>query len=151
MAANRNFAILAAIFAVAILAGVSDIAAQDKPLFSEYKGVTIGMPMADARAKLGKAKEETDAEDYWEFDNNESVRVLYGPEKKVRAISINYDAKESGTPTPLTVFGKEIAAKPDGSMHKLVTYEKAGFWLSYVRTAGDDALVIVTLQKIDRR
>jgi ABC-type microcin C transport system permease subunit YejE len=151
MAASRNFAISAAIFAFVFLAAVSDIAAQDKPLFSEYKGITIGMPMADARQKLGKAKEETDAEDYWEFEKDESVRVLYGPEKQVRAISVNYDAKESGTPTPLTVFGKEIAAKPDGSMHKLVTYDKAGFWISYVRTAGEDAMVIVTLQKIDKR
>lgn len=141
----------AAFFAFAFLAGASGIAAQDKPLFSEYKGVTIDMPMADARQKLGKAKEETDAEDYWEFDNNESVRVIYAPDKTVRAISINYDANETGTPTALTVFGKELEAKPDGSKHKLVHYNKAGFWISYVRTAGDDALVIVTLQKIDRR
>jgi hypothetical protein len=150
MAANRNFGISAAVLAVAFLVVVSDIAAQDKPLFAEYKGVTIGMPMADARQKLGKSKEETDAEDYWEFDNDESVRVLYGPDKMVRAISVNYDANEAGTPTGLSVFGKELEAKADGSKYKLVHYNKAGFWISYVRTAGDSALVIVTLQKIDR-
>lgn len=149
MAANIKLA--AAIFAFVLFAAVSDIAAQDKPLFTEYKGITLGMPMADARQKLGKAKEETNAEDYWEFENNESVRVLYGAEKQVRAISITYDANQAGTPTGMKVFGKEFEAEPDGSKHKLVTYSKAGFWLSYVRTAGDDALVIVTLQKIEKR
>lgn len=151
MAANRRLAVVAGLFSFICLAAVSNVAAQDKPLFSEYKGITIGMPMAEARQKLGKAKEETDTEDYWEFDNNESARVLYGTDKKVRAISINYDAKQAGTPTALTVFGKELEAKPDGSKHKLVEYSKAGFWISYVQTAGDDAMVIVTLQKLEKR
>lgn len=109
------------------------------------------MPMADARQKLGKAAEQTDAEDYWEFAKDESVRVLYGPDKMVRAISINYDAKEASAPTALIVFGKEVTAKPDGSMHKMVEYNKAGFWISYVRTAGENAMVIVTLQKMEKR
>jgi ABC-type microcin C transport system permease subunit YejE len=151
MAVNRTLAAAAGLFVFIFLAAVSDIAGQDKPLFAEYKGVTIGMTMADARQKLGKGKEETDTEDYWEFDNEESVRVLYSPEKIVRAISINYNANEAGAPTALSVFGKELEAKADGSKYKLVHYNKAGFWISYVRTAGENALVIVTLQKIDRR
>lgn len=149
MAANRK--LVSAFFAFVFCAAVSDISAQDKPLFSEYKGVTIGMPMVDARAKLGKAAEQTDAEDYWEFAKDESVRVLYGPDKMVRAISINYDANQAGAPTALIVFGKEVNAKPDGSMHKMVEYNKAGFWISYVRTAGENAMVIVTLQKMEKR
>lgn len=148
MAANRILA--ATFFAFAFLTAVADVSAQDKPLFAEYKGITIGMPMDDARQKLGKSAEQTDAEDYWEFDKEESVRVLYA-DKKVRAISISYSAKEASAPTGLTVFGKELTAKPDGSMHKMVEYSKAGFWISYVRTAGENALVIVTLQKLEKR
>jgi hypothetical protein len=33
----------------------------------------------------------------------------------------------------------------------MVNYSKAGFWISYVRTAGDNALVIVTMQKLEKR
>ena len=150
MVINKKSAILV-ILAIAFFAAVSDVSAQGTPLFAAYKGVTIGMPMADAREKLGKSKEKSEAEDYWEFDNDESVRVLYGPEKEVRVISINYDAKEAATPTGLAVFGKELEAKADGSKYKMVHYNDAGFWVSYVRTAGDNALVIVTLQKIDKR
>ncbi len=151
MAANRKLAVAAGFLAFLFFVTVSDVAAQDKPLFVEYKGVAIGMSMADARQKLGKAAEQTDAEDYWEFSNEESVRVLYGADKMVRAISINYDAKQALTPTALVVFGKELTAKQDGSMHKMVEYKKDGFWISYVRTAGENAMVIVTLQKMDKR
>lgn len=151
MAAIRKWAAPAGFLAVLFFVSASAASAQDKPLFSEYKGVSIGMSMADVRQKLGKAKEETDAEDYWEFDNDESVRVLYDPDKTVRAISISYSATQAGAPTGVTVFGKEVEAKPDGSKYKLVNYSKAGFWISYVRTAGDDALVIVTLQKLEKR
>jgi hypothetical protein len=151
MAIKRDLGISALVLAVAFLVTASNSAAQDAPLFAEYKGITIGMPMADVRQKLGKAEEQTDAEDYWEFDNDESVRVIYGPDKTVRAISISYNAKEAAAPTGLVVFGKEIEAKPDGSKYKMVNYSKAGFWISYVRTAGDNALVIVTMQKLEKR
>lgn len=149
MAANIKLA--AAFLALAFFVVVSDVSAQEKPLFAEYKGVAIGMAMADARQKLGKAAEQTDVEDYWEFPKDESVRVLYGSDKMVRAISINYDAGQATSPTGMTVFGKEITAKPDGSMHRMVEYKRDGFWISYVRTAGSNAMVIVTLQKMEKR
>jgi ABC-type microcin C transport system permease subunit YejE len=149
MAASIKLA--AAVFAFAFFAAVSDVSAQDKPLFVDYKGVSIGMPMADARQKLGKATEQTDAEDYWEFAKDETVRVLYGPDKMVRAISISYDASQATAPTAMSVLGSEIPAKADGSMSKMVEYKKAGFWISYVRTAGATPLVFVTLQKMEKR
>jgi hypothetical protein len=51
-------------------------------------------------------------------------------------------------PSAKDVFGSEIEAKPDGSMHKLVRFPKAGYWLSYSRTSGTDAVVTITLQKL---
>jgi len=47
------------------LAGVSvpTPGTADKTLFSEYRGVKIGMPATDVRTKLGKAKDESDAQD----------------------------------------------------------------------------------------
>jgi hypothetical protein len=46
------------------------------------------------------------------------------------------------------VFGEDIEAKADGSKSRLVRYPKAGFWVSYNRTAGDTPLVTVTIQKM---
>jgi ABC-type uncharacterized transport system, permease component len=146
-----NLKLYTAFFAFLFLASVTQATAQDKPTFAEYKGVAIGMPMSDARVKLGKAAEQTDAEDYWEFAKDESVRVLYGPDKTVRAISISYDAGQASAPTALSVLGTDVAAKPDGSISKTVEYKKAGFWISYVRTAGSGAMVFVTLQKLEKR
>ena len=67
--------------------------------------------------------------------------------KKVSAISINY-VGESGAPECQKVLGTAAEAKPDGSMHKLVRYPKAGYWVSYSRTAGDSPLITITMQKI---
>jgi hypothetical protein len=50
--------------------------------------------------------------------------------------------------TPQQVFGAEIDAKPDGSKYRLIRYPKAGYWVSYSRTAGDTPIITVTLQRI---
>jgi hypothetical protein len=123
--------------------------AQDKAVFTGYKGIMIGMPTSDVREKLGKANDQTDAEDYWEFSDTESARILYDEKKKVRAISVNYMGGES-VPTPQSILGQPVEAKPDGSIFKKVEYRKDGFWISYVKMAGEDPMVIVTVQKLDR-
>lgn len=140
----RSLIFLAAIMGFFAVAA----AAQDKPVFTAYREVAIGMPASDARTKLGKPKEESDAEDYFEFSGNESVRVLYDKNKKIRAISVTYSAKESSAPTPQAVLGVAVEARPDGGMFKMVEYPKQKFWVSHVRTGGDEPLVIVTIQKI---
>jgi hypothetical protein len=50
--------------------------------------------------------------------------------------------------TPQQVFGEDFETKPDGSKHKLVRYPKAGYWVSYSRTAGDTPIVTITIQKL---
>ena len=69
---------------------------------------------------------------------------------KVVAISIDFMGGLNDAPSPKQVLGADIEAKPDGSIYKLVRYPKAGYWVSYNRTAGDSPLVSITMQKIDQ-
>src|SRR5437899_9080270 len=64
-----------------------------KSSYNGYKGVTIGMSAADARAKLGAPKEKSDEQDYYVFSENESAQVLYESDHTVKVISINYIGK----------------------------------------------------------
>jgi hypothetical protein len=56
----------------------------------------------------------------------------------------------NGIPTCKDVLGSEAEKKDDGSVYKLVRYPKAGYWVSYSRTAGNDATVTITMQKIQK-
>jgi hypothetical protein len=134
-------------------AAVTNSAAQSKgaddPLFSEYKGVRIGMTADEARKKLGEPQDKSDEQDFYVISEKESAQVFYDKAKKTYAISINYLGGGSETPAPKGVLGSEIEAKPDGSLYKMVRYPKAGYWVSYSRTAGTDPLTTVTIQRID--
>src|SRR5262249_55144929 len=100
----------------------------------------------DARTKLGTAKDKSDAEDYYDYSDNEKCQVLYATDKTVRVISITYLGKNA--PTPMDVLGIDAEAKPDGGVNKKVEYPKSGFWISYLKTGGSDPIVIVTVQKM---
>jgi hypothetical protein len=122
---------------------------EDEPLFSEYKGVHIGMTSDEARTKLGAPQDKSDEQDFFVFNEKESAQVFYDKSHKTYAVSINYLGAGSSVPMPKAVVGSELEAKPDGSMYKMVRYRKAGYWVSYSRTAGNDPLITVTMQKID--
>jgi hypothetical protein len=51
-------------------------------------------------------------------------------------------------PSCKDVLGADAEKKTDGSVYKLIRYPKAGYWVSYSRTAGSDATVTVTMQRI---
>src|SRR5438309_1236589 len=55
----------------------------EKTLFSEYRGVKIGMPLADVRVKIGTTKDKTqsDAQDQYIFSDYESVQFYYDASK----------------------------------------------------------------------
>ena len=134
----------------AAVAGSADSTkGDDEPLFSAYKGVQIGMTTDEARKKLGEPQDKSDEQDFFVFNEKESAQVFYDKTHKTYAVSINYLGAGNVAPMPKAVLGSDIEAKPDGSMYRMVRYRKAGYWVSYSRTAGTDPLITVTMQRID--
>jgi outer membrane protein assembly factor BamE (lipoprotein component of BamABCDE complex) len=120
------------------------------PVLQDYKGVKIGMTQDEVRDKLGKP-EVNDASGYFYiFSDEERAQIGFDAEKKVNMIAVFYSADHEKKPQFTDVFGPEAAAaaKPDGSVYNLVQYPQAGYWIAYSRLAGKDALVTVTMQKI---
>lgn len=138
--------------AMAMSAAVSTSFAQkgDDPLFSDFKGVRIGTPTDEARKKLGSPKEKGDDQDYFLFNDNQTVMVYYDKTKTVTAISIDFMNGANQIPLAKDVIGSELEAKSDGSGYKMVRYPKAGYWVAYSRTAGKQPTITITIQKIDR-
>lgn len=145
------FAFLAAFILVAL--SVSSYAqrprAGDEPLFSEFKGVRIGMPTDEARKKLGSPRDKGDEQDFYVFNDNEAVQVYYDKAKTVSAISIDFMNGATNIPAPRDVVGADPDARPDGSAYKMVRYPKAGYWVSYSKTAGKEPTITITMQKIE--
>ena len=121
----------------------------DKPLYQEYRGIQLGMAADEVRKKLGSPADKGDEQDFFMLNDAESAQIFYDKTKKVMAISANFLQGAQNVPTPKVLFGEDLSAKPDGSVYKMTRYPKAGYWLSYSKTAGDSPLISVTLQKID--
>lgn len=121
-------------------------AVTQQPLFSEYRGIRLGMTSDQVRAKLGEPTLKADDQDYYLFSNTESAQFAYEKTHKVVTISIDYIG--AGAPDYRNIVGPSIDQKTDGSLYKLVRYEAQGFWVSYNRTAGTPAVVTLTIQKI---
>ena len=113
----------------------------------QFRGVKIGMATEEARKKLGSPKEKSPEQDFYLFNDTEAVQIYY-EKGAVSAIAIDYMTGASGIPTPKAVLGAEAEAKADGSIHKVVRYPKAGYWVSYSRTAGAEPTITITMQKI---
>lgn len=136
------------IFGTAVMAQKSNAGKDDNPCFSEYRGVQIGMKIDEARQKLGKPKEMVDEVDIYSFTDKESAQVYYDKStQKITAISVDY-VGATDAPECKKVTGTEADSRADGSKFKLVRYPKAGYWVSYSRTAGASPIVTVTMQKI---
>jgi hypothetical protein len=118
-----------------------------QPLFTEYKGVKLGMEAQAVRAKLGDPVLKDDAMDYYIFPDGVSAQIAYDTTHKAKTISVDY-AAGTGAPDYLAVVGTELETRPDGSVYKIVRYESLGFWVSYNRTAGPVITVTITIQKI---
>ncbi len=128
------------------VAGVGAIT--EDPVFKAYRGVAIGMSAVEARAALGEPKEKSDTEDLFEPADNEEARVFYDGSGKVRAIAVMYTGDISKAPKPKAVVGEDVPAREDGGVFKRVEYNKQGYWISYVKVAGDNPMVIITMQAI---
>lgn len=125
-------------------------AKDDGPGFHEYRGIQIGWLADDVRKKLGNPAAKGDEQDYYVFGDGEKERcqILYDKEHKVLTISVDFMSGATDVITPQQVFGADVETKADGSKHKLVRYPKAGYWVSYSRTAGDTPIVTITIQKM---
>lgn len=124
-------------------------APEEGPVFQEYRGVQIGWLADDVRKKLGAPADKGEEQDFYVFNEKETAQILYDKAThKVTAISVDFMNGASDVITPQQVFGADFETKPDGSKHKLVRYPKAGYWVSYSRTAGDTPIVTITIQKL---
>jgi hypothetical protein len=122
---------------------------EEDPVFLEYRGVKIGWLADEVRKKLGDPANKGDEQDFYTFGDKETCQVLYDKAtNKVTAISVDFMSGAREVITPQQVFGADFDAKPDGSKYKLVRYPKAGYWVSYSRTAGDTPIITVTIQKL---
>ena len=124
----------------------STTSGSDEPLLREYKGVGLGMTAEEARGKLGDPADKSDQQDFYNVSDNESAQIFYDASRKVMAVSVHY---VGGAPTPKSILGAEAQPGPDGSIFRLVRYPRAGYWVSYHRTAGDAPLVTVTMRKAE--
>ena len=118
------------------------------PVFGDYKGVKIGMSADEVRRLLGSPKEKGQEQDFFSFSDSETAQVFYDGGGKVTAVAVSFYGGEGGAPEPSAVLGKNVEAKPDGSLYQRERYPDAGYWVSYSRTAGDSPLVTITIQKI---
>jgi hypothetical protein len=120
-----------------------------EPVYREYRGVAIGMTKEQVRQQLGTPGDVSGRQDFFNLSGAESAQVFYDATSHVMAVSVNYLGEGSGAPAPEKVFGTAVEANDDGSIYKLVRYERAGYFIVYSRSAGDaPTLVTVTMQKL---
>lgn len=121
---------------------------REKPLFSEYRGVSIAMPMDAAREKLGTPRDKSGSQDLYVFSDNEAAQVYYDASRTVSAITVTFTGNLDKAPSPKAVFGDDVEAKPDGGIFKMVRYPAAGYWVSYNKIVGDDPMIMIAIKKI---
>ena len=127
-------------------------APEEEPVFHEYRGVKIGWLADEVRKKVGNPANKGDEQDFYVFnESKETAQILYDKAtRKVTAISVDFMNGATEVITPQQVFGADFDTKPDGSKYKLVRYPKAGFWVSYSRTAGTTPIITVTIQQFQQ-
>lgn len=145
-ASNIFLPVVAFVFFASVVSAAAS-RPDDKPVYSAYKGVSVGMKVEDARKVLGKPTDQSDTMDMYVFSDKEVAQVYYDA-GLVKAISITYSGNLNSAPTPKDILGEAIAPKPDGGIFKMIRYPKAGFWVSYNKTAGDDPIINISMQKI---
>jgi outer membrane protein assembly factor BamE (lipoprotein component of BamABCDE complex) len=118
-----------------------------QPPFTEYKGVRLGMTAQEVRAKLGTPAFTDKELGYFVFSETEAVQIGYDAAGKVKAISVDYQ-NGTGAPEPRAVVGAELETRENGSLYRVVYYDKQGFSVSYSRTAGPVIIVTITITKV---
>ena len=122
------------------------VAAPEKPLYSEYRGVRIGMTAAEVRTKLGTPQLPGDDMDFYVFSDKEAAQIVYDTSHIVKTISVDY-VGGIGAPDYKAVVGPDVEVRADGSLYKQMHYDSFGIWVIYNRGTGDAATVTITIQK----
>jgi outer membrane protein assembly factor BamE (lipoprotein component of BamABCDE complex) len=118
-----------------------------QPLYTDYKGVRLGMTPEEVKTKLGNPTFMDKELGYFVFSETETVQIVYDAAGKVKTISIDYQ-NGTGAPAPRAVVGAELETRENGSLYKVVYYENQGLWVSYSRTTGQVIIVTITIQKM---
>lgn len=122
------------------------ISAPQQPLYSEYRGVRIGMSTTEVRAKLGVPLQPGDDMDFYAFSETETAEIVYDAAHVVKTVSVDYIGGV-GAPDYKSVVGPDVEVKADGSLYKQKHYDSFGIWVFYHRGAGDTPTVTITIQK----
>ena len=122
-------------------------AVNQQPLYTEYKGVRLGMTAEEVRTKLGNPAFMDKELGYFVVSETETAQIAYDATGKVKIISVDYQ-NGTGAPEPRAVVGAELETRENGSLYKVVYYENQGFSVSYGRTAGPVIIVSITIQKM---
>lgn len=120
----------------------------EEPRYREYRKVRLGMPASDVHSALGTPKEIDGRQEFYALSDTEMAQVFYDAQRNVWAVTVSYLSGNANAPTPQQVFGGPVETKPDGSIYKMVRYERAGYYVAYSRDAGDAPLVSVVMQKL---
>ena len=119
-----------------------------QPLYTEYRGIRLGMTAAEARAKLGEPAMKSNEQDYFVLSPNETTQIVYDAFQKVMTISTDYTGGV-GAPDYRAVVGHGmLLQRPDGSLFRMVQYQSAGMWVSYNKSATVVPVVTITIQLI---
>ena len=111
--------------------------------YREYRGVRLGMPAAEVRAKLGAAALQSEDQDFYVVSANESTQIMYR-DQKVFMISTDY-TNGVGAPDYQSVVGEKLLQRPDGSLFSMVRNDAERFWVSYNKSTAAVPIVTITL------
>lgn len=155
----KHTAIVAASVFILGIAAFSQNAAEDQipatttvtPYVHDLRGISIGMEPDEVLEKLGKPRVSDNAGMLFSFSNKEMVQIGIGPKGKVRTIALIFEKSTEDTPDLEDIFGPtaEATVNEDGSVYKMVRYEKQGFWLAYNRSGGKTPMTTVTMRRIE--
>ena len=119
-------------------------AAQQQPLYREYRGVRLGMTATEVRTKLGEPAFKSDEQDFYVFSTNETAQFVYNAAQKVITISTDYTGGV-GAPDYRAVVGDGLLTRPDGSLFRMVMYDSERLWVSYNKSAAMVPTVTITI------
>ena len=144
--------ILLLVFAIVVkgqsqtLTTVRANAQTQQPLYTEYRGVRLGMTAVEARAKLGEPVMKSNEQDFFVVSTTETAQIAYDAFQKVMTISTDYTGGV-GAPDYKAVVGEGmLLQRPDGSLFRMVQYQSHGIWVSYNKSAATVPVVTITMQ-----